>query len=251
MVDRKVIMNGVGKPCRNLLVAATGSIHCIQLPQYIMALRASFAEHIRVVMTQSATQMCPTHVLELLLDEPVETTLWGTQTKAPHIRATRWADLILVLPATANCLGKASHGIADDLVSTALLAATSPIIFAPAMNPSMWNSPAVQRNIAVLRQDGHYMLPPERITSLTTGLQDEGLGPTPQTLLPFVWHAYMKTRQQSFFPRATAELPSSPSQLLPQRTAGAPTRASRARRKDQLARGPIDIELSPPAATTR
>src|SRR5262249_19614274 len=72
----------------------------------------------------------------------------------PHIELTRWADVMLVLPATANILGKAAHGIADDLVSTCIVAADCPVVFVPAMNEVMWRKPAVQPNVAAPAAEG-------------------------------------------------------------------------------------------------
>ncbi len=206
-------------PCGRLLLGVTGSIHCVQLPQYMMRFKKTFATDIRIMMTAAAVRMCPPHVLELLSEHRVETDLWGSpELKAPHIRATDWADLFLVLPATANILAKAAHGIADDLVTTAVAAARDPVVFAPAMNPSMWRRAATQRNVDQLRADGHYIIPPETIVSMTTGRFDEGLGPTPETLLPHLWHVCMRQRQRSYWPIATAEPPRSPSQAPPRRT---------------------------------
>ena len=74
-----------------------------------------------------------------------------------HINLADWADAVIVAPATANIIGKAANGIADDFVSTTLLAMHCPIIFAPAMNDNMWNNPAVQRNITVLEKSYNFV----------------------------------------------------------------------------------------------
>lgn len=206
--------------CERLLLGVTGSLHSTQIPQYLVIMKREFAADIRILMTAAAVRMCPPKVLELLSDHPVETDLWGTSDlKAPHIQATSWADLFVVLPATANVLAKAAQGIADDLITTAIAAAEPPVVFAPAMNPVMWHKPTVQRNIDQLRGDGHYVVPPGQIVSATTGRLDEGLGPTPDTLLPHLWHVRMRQRQRLYWPMATAEPPKSPSQALPRRTA--------------------------------
>jgi phosphopantothenoylcysteine decarboxylase len=79
----------------------------------------------------------------------------------PHIELAEAAELLCVAPATANILAKATHGLADDLLSTVLLSFDGPIVMAPAMNNKMWEKPAVQRNVAQLRADGVLLIDPE------------------------------------------------------------------------------------------
>lgn len=225
-------------PCGKLLLAVTGSIHCAQLPQYLLVLKREFAADIRILMTKMAATMCMPRSLELYTSHPVETDLWGSsELKAPHIRAVRWADLFVVIPATANILAKAAHGIADDLVSTAIVAAEKPVVFAPAMNPSMWRNPAVQRNVEQLARDGHYIVSPQVIVSVTTGDFDEGLGPTPETLLPHLWHVCMRQRQRAYWPRATAESPRCPSTTAPRRTLALASKTSHKKARERAAAG--------------
>lgn len=209
----------VGHPCERLLIAVTGSIHCLQLPQYLLPLRARFAGELMVMMSPMAAEMFSPASLQLFVDHEIVLDVWGTKSlQAPHIKAVRWADMFVVLPATANVLAKAANGIADDLISTAIVAAGSSVVFAPAMNPSMWHGAAVQRNVNQLRCDGHYVVEPSAITSVTTGDLDTGLGPTPDSLLPHLWHINMKRRRLAYWPTATAEPPRPPSGLAPQRT---------------------------------
>lgn len=94
---------------------------------------------------------------------------------------------MLIVPATANILGKAAHGIADDLLSATILGCPRPIIFAPAMNPVMWEKPAVQRNLETLRQDGHVVLRPSEGISVTTGRLDVGLVPSLDRVVAQCW----------------------------------------------------------------
>jgi len=179
-------------PCKRLLVGVSGSIHATHLIEYLVRFRREFAEQIRVIMTAAATQMIPPQPVELAADGPVLTDLWGTaDIRSPHIRLTRWAELFVVVPATANTLGKAAGGIADDLLSTAILASEQPVVFAPSMNPTMWRNPAVQRNVSTLRADGHYVVEPLEGRSLTTGDLDTGLGPSPASLLTHLWIVHM------------------------------------------------------------
>ncbi|MEV0158157.1 flavoprotein [Micromonospora sp. NPDC050686] len=99
-------------------------------------------------------------------------------TDVPHLALAAWADLVLVLPATANTLAKAVLGIADNLVSTCLLAAAAPVVLVPSMNRAMWERPAVQRNVAQLREDGYVVVPPVPVLALSTGTF-EGRGMPP------------------------------------------------------------------------
>ena len=78
----------------------------------------------------------------------------------PHIELARGADLLAVVPASADLLGKAAHGLADDLLSTLLLSFAGPVVYAPAMNTEMWAKPAVQRNVTQLTEDGAHFAPP-------------------------------------------------------------------------------------------
>ncbi|QRP46924.1 flavoprotein [Amycolatopsis sp. FDAARGOS 1241] len=77
-----------------------------------------------------------------------------------HVALGWWADRALILPATANLLGTVAHGLAPTLLTTTVLGADCPVTFAPAMNPVMWQRPAVQRNVALLREDGHDVVDP-------------------------------------------------------------------------------------------
>jgi phosphopantothenoylcysteine decarboxylase/phosphopantothenate--cysteine ligase len=199
-------------PCSRLLLAVTGSLHAIQLVDYLLRLRREFATTIRVMMTSTAAEMISPKVVELVTESPVIMGLWGDHsTPSPHIRLTAWAELFVVLPASANILAKAANGIADDLVSTALVATPAPVVFAPAMNPVMWNSAAVQRNVATLRADGHYVIEPKEGVSLTTGKLDTGLGQTPDNVMPHLWHVHMRRLRQEIWQEATAQVAASPS----------------------------------------
>jgi phosphopantothenoylcysteine synthetase/decarboxylase len=102
-----------------------------------------------------------------------------------HLDLTRWADLMLVMPATANVLGKAAAGIADDVLTTCILAATSPVVFVPSMNDAMWVKPAVQRNVATLRADGYGVIPPAVGLAAVDGKPGEGA--TPDILVVLRW----------------------------------------------------------------
>lgn len=120
---------------------------------------------VRVVMTENAARFVTPLTFEALTGHPALTTEWsGVRAEEggtmPHIALARSADLILVMPATANLIAKAANGIADDLASTLLCARRSPLVVVPAMNEAMWAGPATRRNVATLRGDGAVVLGP-------------------------------------------------------------------------------------------
>ena len=94
---------------------------------------------------------------------PVFTTMWPSHDARgqQHIQLSEQSDLMLVAPATANIIGKVTHGIADDLVSTMIMSADCPVLFAPSMNDRMWNNPIVQENVRTLQQHGYLFVGPE------------------------------------------------------------------------------------------
>lgn len=201
------------KPCARLLVGVSASVHCVHLPSYLLEFKQSFCDELRVIMTPSAAEMIEPRILGLYCDEPVSTSIWGSGggSVAPHVRLPRWADLFVVLPATANTLSKAATGIADNLLTTAILASEPGVIFAPAMNPVMYDRPAVQRTLTQLEDDGHYVCRPEPLTSVTTGAFDAGFGPTVETLLSHMWHVFMRRQKEAGWEAAVAQPPQHPS----------------------------------------
>lgn len=201
--------------CDHLLVGVSGSIHSLHIFSYLTRFRESIAGEIRVVMTQNARRMIQAETVELFTDEPVFTDAWDRSaavTGAAHIQLTRWADLFVVVPATANILGKAANGVADDLLSTAILSSPRPVVFAPAMNPAMWASQAVRRNVRTLRADGHQVVDPEVGVSVTSGAWDLGLVPSPETLVRSLQHLRMKALKEEYWEDATREKPLTPAQ---------------------------------------
>ncbi|MBU0640226.1 MAG: hypothetical protein KKB50_15275 [Planctomycetes bacterium] len=126
-----------------------------------------------VAMTRNARRFVGDLTFRTLTGRPVYTSSWRA-TRAgeiPHLSLSEIADLLVVAPATANIIGKVANGIADDLVSSLLLGADCPVMFAPAMNTRMWQHPAVQRNVAFLREAGFLLSGPEegRLACGTSG----------------------------------------------------------------------------------
>ncbi|HOH46894.1 MAG TPA: bifunctional phosphopantothenoylcysteine decarboxylase/phosphopantothenate--cysteine ligase CoaBC, partial [Candidatus Cloacimonadota bacterium] len=122
----------------------------------------------------------------------VHTELFGDNDPIPHINLADWADIIVVAPATANTIAKASYGLADDLLSSCLLAATAPILWIPAMNVHMYENPATQENIERLRQRGHLFLEPES-GLLACGYEGKGKYP-PNEEIVFAIETYLNLK---------------------------------------------------------
>ncbi|MEO8605773.1 MAG: bifunctional phosphopantothenoylcysteine decarboxylase/phosphopantothenate--cysteine ligase CoaBC, partial [bacterium] len=146
---------------KTVVVALSGGIACYKAPELVRLLRDAGAR-VRVVMTRHATEFITPLTLQTLAGEPVSTELFDLtqESEIGHIRLADSADAVVVAPATANLLAKAAHGLADDLLTTVLLATRAPVLLAPAMNVHMWENPRVQANLATLREQGWRIIEP-------------------------------------------------------------------------------------------
>lgn len=173
------------KPKR-LLLMMSGSIAAAKACELISAWRKA-GHAVRVMVTESALQFVGRATLEGLSGEPVLSDTFAPGHAMAHIDWVRWADLIVLCPATANRLTALHHGRADDLVGTALLAVEpgTPVIAVPAMNTRMWQQPAVQAAVTALRQRGVTILPPAS-GALACGESGEGRLPEIGDILRFV-----------------------------------------------------------------
>ena len=132
----------------------TGGIAVYKVVELIRTFQKSGAE-IRVAMTKTAMQFVGKSTFQTISKHPVQTDLFDQTTSAAvaHVELADWTDLAIVAPATANIMSKMANGMADDFVSTTLLALSVPVIVVPAMNVHMWNNAATQRNVQTLRND--------------------------------------------------------------------------------------------------
>lgn len=146
---------------RHILLGISGGIAAYKTPELVRQLSRDGAV-VRVVMTRAAREFVTATSLQAVSGERVRSDLWDPEAEAAmgHIELARWADLIIVAPATAHLVNRLAHGAADDLLGTLYLAATCPSAIAPAMNQAMWLHPATQRNIATLTRDGVHILGP-------------------------------------------------------------------------------------------
>ena len=148
---------------KKILLGITGGIAAYKSAELVRLLVKQGME-VQVVMTASACQFITPTTLQALSGKPVLTDLWAPDqgNGMSHISLARWADAILIAPASANFLAKLVHGAADDLLSTLCLArGQCPLLVAPAMNVEMWQNPATQRNVAQLQSDGITLLGPD------------------------------------------------------------------------------------------
>ena len=146
---------------KRILLGITGGIAAYKSAELTRRLRDHGAE-VRVVMTPAATEFIAPLTLQALSGNPVHTDLLGHEAEAAmgHIELARWADLILIAPATANFIARMSNGLADDLLSTLCLASEAPLLLAPAMNRQMWQHPATRDNVGRLQERGVTLLGP-------------------------------------------------------------------------------------------
>src|SRR5947207_1542968 len=116
--------------------------------------------HVMPVMTEGATHFVGAATFSALASEPVRTSLWASPEAIPHTMLGQTADLVLVAPATARVIGCYAHGISDDLLTATLLATRAPVVMCPAMHTEMWEQPAVQLNLDLLRARGVTVVDP-------------------------------------------------------------------------------------------
>lgn len=165
-------------PNKNIIVGITGGIAAYKSAILVRRLKdAGF--NVRVVMTEGAQAFITPLTFQALSGNPVHTQLLDPEAEAGmgHIELARWADLVLVAPASCDALAKFAAGLADDLLSTLYLATSAPVWVAPAMNQQMWAAKATQRNLATLVDDGVHVIMPE---SGSQACGDVGLGRMPE-----------------------------------------------------------------------
>ena len=139
----------------------------------------------RVVPTASALRFVGAPTWEALSGHPVSDSVWSDVPAVPHVSLGRWADIVVVAPASANLLARAASGMSDDLLTASLLTTTGPVLMAPAMHTEMWEHPATRANVATLRSRGVQIIEPAvgRLTGADSGA---GRLPEPEDLARLV-----------------------------------------------------------------
>lgn len=150
------IING-----KNILLGISGGIAAYKSPDLVRRLRERGAE-VQVVMTASASQFVTAMTFQAVSGRPVRADLWDSSAEAAmgHIELARWADVLLVAPASADFMARHAAGMADDLLATLCLASEAPLLLAPAMNQQMWAHPATRASCATLASRGVRLLGP-------------------------------------------------------------------------------------------
>ena len=172
---------------KKIAIYVTGGIASYKAASFVRLLIKAKAE-VRVAMTAAATDFISPLTMATLSKNPVLTNFDDAEQRGefiPHIEIARWADLSIVIPATADIIGKMANGIADDLVSSALAATAKNKFVVPAMNDEMWNNPAVQRNVHQLKTDGIHVMEPAT-GFLAEGYAGKGRMPEPQAVLAWI-----------------------------------------------------------------
>ena len=146
---------------KNVLLGVTGGIAAYKAPDLVRKLTALGA-NVRVVVTDSAAEFVSSLSLQAVSGHPVHQHLLDPAAEAAmgHIELAKWADILLIAPATANTIAKLANGMADDLLTTLYLATTAKLFVAPAMNQQMWKATATKRNIATLQEHGVIFIGP-------------------------------------------------------------------------------------------
>ena len=171
---------------RKIIVGISGGIAAYKVPLLVRLLVKAGAE-VRCAATPHALQFVTPLTLETLSQAPVYSDLFAEQDgprTTHHISLKDWGDMMIVAPATANIIGKAACGIADDALSTLIMAFRKPLLMCPAMNTEMLQSPALQHNLEVLKAYGTYVMPPAS-GELACGATGDGRMPEPDEIVRY------------------------------------------------------------------
>lgn len=168
---------------KNIVLGVTGGIAAYKAVEIASRLRKAGAK-VHVVMTKAATSFVTELTFREITGNPVTTTMWGevANWNVEHIALAKLADLVLIAPATANVIAKAANGIADDMLTTMLLATKAPVYFAPAMNTNMLENPVTQENIRKLESLGWHQIEPDS-GYLACGVSGAGRLPEPSAIV--------------------------------------------------------------------
>lgn len=163
------------RPCGHLVLGVTGAVQAVFAPQLVQRLAREFAQRLDVILTVSAQHFVQPRALAVfgagVWSDPFES---REGLPAPHAHLAGAAELVLIMPATADTLFRLAHGAASDLLGLVVCATEAPVVVVPSMHPVMWRHSAVQRNVELLRNDGVFVVEPGPAVSLADG---DGLEP--------------------------------------------------------------------------
>jgi len=179
---------------KKIVVGVTGGIAAYKAVEVVSRLRKAGAE-VHVMMTREATEFVTELTFREISGHPVAQDMWAKvqEYKVEHIALATLADLMLIVPATANVLAKAATGIADDLLTSTILATKAPLFFAPAMNTGMYENPATKANISVLKDRGIHIIEPAS-GYLACGVEGKGRLPEPAEIVQEVLDYFSETQ---------------------------------------------------------
>lgn len=168
---------------KHIIVGVSAGIAAYKAIEVVSRLRKAGAE-VKVVMTKNATHIATPLTFGEISNHPVAIDMWEEihDWNVEHIALATWADAYIVVPATANVIGKINAGIADDMLTTTIMATPAPKFLCPAMNTEMYNNPIVQRNLADLRSLGYHIMEPE-VGWLACGVTGPGRLPSPESIV--------------------------------------------------------------------
>ncbi|MCF0155809.1 MAG: bifunctional phosphopantothenoylcysteine decarboxylase/phosphopantothenate--cysteine ligase CoaBC [Veillonella sp.] len=171
---------------KHIIVGVSGGIAAYKAIEVVSRLRKKGAQ-VKVVMTEHATHIATPMTFGEISGHPVAVDMWEEihDWNVEHIALATWADAYLVVPATANIIGKVYNGIADDMLSTTIMATPAPKFFCPAMNSEMYRNPIVQRNMQGLKDLGYQLMEPES-GWLACGVNDIGRLPDPEKIVAWL-----------------------------------------------------------------
>ena len=177
-----------------IVLGVTGSIAAYKAV-YLGRELLKIGVELRVAMTEKGTKFVTPLTFRSALSSPVIVNQFESPTvhNMNHISWARWADLILVAPATANIIAKTASGIADDFLSTLILAADCPVVFIPAMNSTMYLNSLTQKNIKILESNGCYVMTPE-YGELASKESGHGRFPEIQSIIDFIGDIIVKKK---------------------------------------------------------
>lgn len=178
---------------KKILIGITGSIAAYKSILLVRQLVKQGAE-VKVVMTPAAREFVSPLVLATLSKNAVVSELAEGSEWANHVMLGRWADVFVIAPLSCNTLAKMAHGLCDNLLLAVYLSATCPVVIAPAMDEDMWQHPATQKNLGLLREYGNHIIPVNN-GELASGLYGEGRMAEPESIITFLVERFFRTAE--------------------------------------------------------
>ncbi len=195
---------------KKILLGVSGSIAAYKAALLVRLLVKEGAQ-VKVLMTPSACDFITPLTLATLSKQEVGTHISDNGSWSNHVMLGRWADVMLIAPASANTVAKMANGICDNLLLAVYLSATCPVLFAPAMDEDMWLHPATKANIAKLLSYGHRQLPVHR-GELASGLFGEGRMAEPEAIVSYLYTFFSGRREGQSLKGKTALVSAGPTQ---------------------------------------